>query len=406
MDINQVIAQEYAKGTPVKEIAILVNRHKSKVIERAKRLGLVHPGRFVSGGIMSKKGSLKGATQMELSDNQVREVIIAEQKAKQASEKSTFADRKYKMLLAEYERVVSENEALTQVATGDVRKLHIKPRLTKKEGEAVPVIVWSDWHSEEKIESRTTGGKNKYTLAIADARATRVAQSTLKLMADDAKQVTINEVAVFLLGDFITGNIHDENVEMAQLLPVEACLFAQGLIESNIDFLLANTTYDYNFYCKVGNHSRITKKVHVSTELGNSLELAMYVSMMKRYKDCPRVKFHIEPSYFSIVDIVGTRVRFHHGHAVSYGGGIGGLHIPLRKKIKSWNETSRADFDIMGHYHGFLENSTLKYMVNGSLIGYSPYAERLGAVLETPIQGYCLIHKKYGVTRLTPVFAE
>jgi len=343
---------------------------------------------------------------MELNDNQVREVIIAEQKAKQANEKSTFAERKYKMLLAEYERVVSENESLTLVATGDVRKYNIKPRLSKKDGEATPLLVWSDWHSEEKVEARTTGGKNKYTLAIAEARAARVVQSSLKLLEEDAKQVTISDVAVFLLGDFITGNIHEENVENAQLLPVEACLFAQGLIESNIDFLLSKTSYNYTFYCKVGNHSRITKKVHVSTELGNSLELAMYVSMMKRYKDNPRVKFHIEPSYFSIVDIMGTRVRFHHGHAVAYGGGIGGLHIPLRKKIKSWNETSRADFDIMGHYHGFLENSTLKYMVNGSLIGYNAYAERIGCVLEPPIQGYCLIHKKYGVTRLTPVFGE
>ena len=359
-----------------------------------------------TGGIIREESSLQGTPQMELKDEQVREVILAEQKAKSAGEKSSFAERKYKLLMAEHEKVVSELDALTRVSLGDVRRFNIKPQKPSKIGGGVPVLVWSDWHSEERVDPRTIGGKNKYTLDIARQRAERIAQASLKLIEQDAQNTEISDVAIFALGDFITGNIHEENVENAQLLPVEAVLFAQGLLESNIDFLLANTPYNYTVYCKAGNHSRITPKVRASTELGNSLELALYVSMKKRYQDNPRVKFHIEPSYYSIVNIMGQRVRFHHGHAVSYGGGVGGLHIPLRKAIKSWNETARADFDIMGHYHSFLEHATLRYIVNGSLIGYSAYAERVKAVIEPPLQGYCLIHKKYGITRLTPVFAE
>lgn len=343
---------------------------------------------------------------MELDDDKVREVILAEQKAKQATDKGSFAERKYKMLLAENERILAENEALTSIKLGDVRKFNIKPQRATQKGEGVPAIVWSDWHCEEKIDPRTIGGKNKYTLDIAAKRAEKVAQSTLKMIQQDALHTDISEAALFLLGDFITGNIHEENVENAQLLPVEAVLYAQGLIESNLDLLLRETNLNFTVYCKAGNHSRITPKVRASTELGNSLELALYVSMAKRYENNPRVKFHIEPSYYSIVNILGTRVRFHHGHAVAYGGGVGGLHIPLRKAIKSWNETARADLDIMGHYHSFLEHTTAKYMVNGSLIGYSAYAERVKAVIEPPLQGYCLIHKKYGVTRPTPIFAE
>lgn len=339
-------------------------------------------------------------------NDQVREVIQAERVAKQAKEKGTFAERKYKLLQQEYDAAMRELEALTQIDNGVVRPLHIKPRLTKKENEAVPVIVLSDWHIEEKVDPRTVSGKNRYTLAIAEQRCKHIAQSALKLIEEKSHQVHIDTVAVFLIGDFITGNIHDENVENAQLQPVEAVLRAQEMIEGLIQFLLDHTTHKLNFYCKVGNHSRITRKVHASTEMGNSLELGMYVSLYKHFKDNERVSFHIEPSYYSIVNILGTKVRFHHGHAVSYGGGIGGLHIPLRKSIKSWNETERADFDIMGHYHSFQEHATLRYIVNGSLIGYSAYAERIKAILEPPIQGFCLIHKKYGPTSLTPIFAE
>lgn len=67
MDIDTIITQEYAKGTPVKDIALLVSRHRSKVITRAKRLGLVHPGRCVLNGIIDKEtnsSSLKGETAM------------------------------------------------------------------------------------------------------------------------------------------------------------------------------------------------------------------------------------------------------------------------------------------------------------------------------------------------------
>jgi len=361
-------------------------------------------GLFVKrGDIITQASTLKGHT---MKPEDIKEVIAAERKERIARDNAFLYEKKYKVLLKEYERIERERDDMLAVNAGRVVKHTIKPREKSSHGEAVPCLVWSDWHSEEKVDPRTIGGKNKYTLDIARDRATRIAQSSQKLMLEDAQNTNINDVALFLLGDFITGNIHKENVENAQLIPVDATLYAQGLLESNLDFLLANTPYNYHVYCKVGNHSRITERVHASTEMGNSLELALYVGMKRHYADKPRVKFHIEPSYFSIVNILGTRVRFHHGHAVSYGGGVGGLHIPLRKAIKSWNETERADFDIMGHYHSFLEHTTMRYMVNGSLIGYNAYAERIKAVLERPLQGYCLVHKKYGVTRMTPVFAD
>ena len=343
---------------------------------------------------------------MELTNDQIREVILAEQKAKQANEKGSFAEKKYKLLLAEHERIVAENEALMGVANAPKKPFVIKPRLSKKENEAVPCLVWSDWHVEERVDPRTISGKNKYTLDIAKDRVTRVAQSSLKLMQEVAARATVNEVAVFLIGDFITGNIHEENVENAQLEPAYAAVYAQELIESALDFLLTETPYTYTLYCKAGNHSRITRKVHSSTELGNSLEYALFTGLLKKYMAGGRVKVFMEPSYYSIATIYGKRIRYHHGHAVSYGGGVGGLHIPLRKAIKSWNETERADFDVMGHYHSFLEHTTHRYMVNGSLIGYNAYAERIKAVLEAPMQGFFTVNKKYGITNIIPVFAE
>lgn len=350
--------------------------------------------------------TLKGAKPMTLKQDEVKQLVDAEKKALKLKETSTVATRKYQHLLKEHNKLQREFDGVTKHLDRDIRPQAIKPTGKKARNEAVPLLVLSDWHVEEEVKPHTVGGKNKYTLDIARKRSERVFQTFVKLVKEKEDDMDIKHIAVFLLGDFITGNIHDENVENAQLLPLDALAYAQELLEAGLDFLLEQTDKDLHIYCKVGNHSRITRRVHASTEWENSLELAMYWSMNRKYHNNPRVTFHMEKSYLSIVDILGTKVRFHHGHAVNYGGGVGGLHIPLRKAIHNWNANEKADVDIMGHYHGFLENSTLKYMVNGSLIGYSAYAERIKAVAERPIQGFGLIHARYGFTSLNPIYAE
>ncbi len=355
-------------------------------------------------------GSLtdKGVNSMALKKKDVVQIVQAERKAHKVNEQHVLLRRKYQILQREHSRLEREFSAISTHMGRDIIPKQIRLSDKRNVNEAVPIIVLSDWHVEEEVKPHTVGGKNKYNLDIAKKRANKVFTSSLSLIREKEDDVTIKNIGIFLLGDFITGNIHAENMENALLGPLDALAYAQELIESGLDFLLEHTDKKLTIYCKVGNHSRITKKVHISTEWENSLELAMYWSLMRRYKErAPdRVDFHIEKSYLSVAKILNYPVRFHHGHAVSYGGGVGGLHIPLRKAIHNWNQNQKAAVDIIGHYHNFAEYSTLKYLVNGSLIGYSAYAERIKAVSEPPVQGFALLHKKYGFTSLTPIFAE
>jgi hypothetical protein len=393
-----------------KELAEVISKNEGKYISprvvygRLQNAGLLNA--IIKGVPIRSLTKEKEVSKKKVTDGQLQEVIAAERKARLASEQNSATERKYKLAQKELDRLAAEVEALTAVSQYKPKHYHINPRPKKGTHQATPFMVLSDWHVEEKVDPRTIGGKNKYNLQIAKARAEKVFQNGLKLIQESANQTTVKDIAMFLIGDFITGNIHEENVENALLGPIPATHYAQDLLESGLNFLLANTPYNITCYCKVGNHSRITKKVRASTEADNSLETAMFVGMARNYRDNPRIKFCIEPSYYSITTIQGVRVRYHHGHAISYGGGVGGLHIPLRKAVKSWNETERADYDIMGHYHSFLEHSTYKYMINGSLIGYNAYAERVKAVLEPPVQGYGLFHSSYGVTSTLPIFAE
>lgn len=350
--------------------------------------------------------SFTSEASVKLTNKELSDVVRAERAMKYAHDKHTVVERKYRIAQAELLKAQKEIEALTAVLEYKPRRLNINPRPNQKKNSASPFLVLSDWHVEELVDPRTVGGKNKFNLEIAKTRSISIFQNALKLMNEVEQDMLVEDVAIFMLGDFITGNIHEENVENAQLGPIPAIHYAQDLLESGLQFLLEKTKYNFTVYCKVGNHSRITRKIHASTEADNALETAMYVGMARNFRDESRIRFCIEPSYHSLTVIQGSLVRYHHGHAVMYGGGIGGLHIPLRKAIKSWNETEYADIDIMGHFHSFKEHTTQKYMVNGSLIGYNAYAERVKAVLEPPIQGFGVFHSKYGATRLTPIYAE
>ena len=109
----------------------------------------------------------------------------------------------------------------------------------------------------------------------------------------------------------------------------------------------------------------------------------------------------------NIVEIDGFRIRFHHGHAVQYGGGIGGITIPVNKAIASWDRIQAADLTVFGHWHQFQWLRASKYVANGSLIGHSAYATRIKASYEPPCQAMIVIdHGRREVTRAMPIFCD
>lgn len=281
----------------------------------------------------------------------------------------------------------------------------IQPREGLGTSEVTPVILASDWHSEEIVKAAQVNGLNEFNLEIFDRRCTRFWQSVLRLVRMFNKDVTISTVVIGLLGDFITNDIQDaENAENNALLPIDAIINVQNHIIAGFDFLLNNTTYDFVIVCKVGNHSRTTKKVRSASELGHSLETMMYVHLAAYYRSEPRMKFVIEDGYHTYLDIYDKTLRIHHGHALRYDGGVGGLYIPARKACAQWNKGRKADRDLFGHFHQHLNDSM--FTCNGSLIGYNSFAVRIKADFEEPQQALVMVDKKRGFTGRWPIFLD
>ena len=88
-----------------------------------------------------------------------------------------------------------------------------------------------------------------------------------------------------------------------------------------------------------------------------------------------------------------------------YGGGIGGLTIPINKAISQWNKNRNVQLDCLGHFHQFHDGGN--FVVNSSLIGFSPYAISVKGAYERPTQTFFLINGRYlEKTCTTKIFLE
>ncbi len=131
----------------------------------------------------------------------------------------------------------------------------------------------------------------------------------------------------------------------------------------------------------------------------------MYNDIADYFSNDKRVEFHIPNGMFAYVDVLGYTCRFFHGDSIKYGGGIGGLTVPLIKALHRYDQQQVADYNFMGHYHS-LSQLSKNCICNGSGIGFSPYAQRIGASPEEAMQSFALIDKKYGLTIKTPIFCR
>ena len=309
---------------------------------------------------------------------------------------------KYKEALQTIEHLESQVGAAR--ALRDVSPFTIEPRKGSGTSEGTVVVLASDWHVEERVGAEV-GGLNVYDLDIATSRATQFWQGVLRLTRLLQQDIRIDEILVGLLGDFITGQIHEaENAETNQLTPNLAIVFAQDLIVSGIEFLLNHTQCRLTFVCHSGNHARTTKRTRFGAENGHSLEFLMYRHLATHFRSEKRVRFQIPDGLMSYVDVYGQTIRFQHGHAIKYGGGVGGIFIPANKAVAQWDRAKRADLTCFGHFHQQVDGGS--FLCNGSLIGYNAFALSIKASFEPPRQTLFLMDKRRGRTCTWPVLVD
>lgn len=256
------------------------------------------------------------------------------------------------------------------------------------------LAVASDWHLEEIVEPGKVGYRNEYNLEIAEARAKRFFEAVVWALGNVRHSHDVDTLILALLGDLITGYLHPDNVESNALAPQEAIRFAYAVIRDGIDYLLEHGGLKTLIIpvCD-GNHGRLTDKMRANTRVENSIEQLLYFFLAQHYYKNPRVRFVSEPGALTHLTVYGRRIRFMHGDNIRYQGGIGGITIPLRKALHRLDTLLPAALTVVGHFHQLTFGARL--IVNGSLIGYSPYCVAIGAEYEAPQQACVLLDSEH-----------
>lgn len=365
----------------------------------AKKFGVTYGNYYQRYRTIHGKGikEMGFSSQPSADEDALKSVEVSTQR-----DEAKISKRREAQLIEEVKRLRKELEAAQAVAPTTTTIIPIGKH-KRSEMAATAVVLASDWHAEEEVLPDTINGLNEFNLQIFDERANRFFQNTAKLIHEKQKALTVETLVMALLGDFISGNIHDENLETGLLAPIQASMMVESKIAAGINLLLKDTDVRLVIPCHAGNHPRLTKKTRFATEVGNALEYWMYHHLAGLFKGNPRVEFRISNGYHSYLNIGEFRIRFHHGHRIRYWGGVGGLTIPVNKAIAEWDKSRPADLDCFGHFHQFLWPG--KFFCNGSLIGYNAFALGNKCAFEKPKQAFFLVnHQRNEVHDVCPVW--
>lgn len=335
--------------------------------------------------------------------NDAQEVTQANRKISRLQDEVSRLQKQVRFVERELEE--SEQRNAFAESLGTPNDLDFESLASLGKGKSTPILVLSDWHAEEPVNPDTVNGRNRFNLDICRKRVESVFRKSVFFMQQLRRISTYDTVVLAVLGDLISGYIHPELVETAQLSPTEACLFAQDLLHSGIKYVKK--------YCECkhivvatcfGNHGRTTDKSRVSSAYKNSFEWFMYRNMAQYYKSDKSVKWKVENGYFNWLDLHGRKVRLHHGDYIKYQGGVGGITIPVNKAIAQWNRERVADLDIFGHWHNWQRHRN--WICNGSVIGYGAYSIRIKADYQEPAQMLCMVNQSHGCWFGEPIFCE
>lgn len=264
-----------------------------------------------------------------------------------------------------------------------------------EEGERYAIALFSDAHLEETVEPNTVLGLNEYNIKIAEERV----KSYFSNLATCLERDKVKHLYFSVLGDIISGYIHESLQQENGLTPPEATLFGQSLIVSGLKFLnerLKDVKITFIGIC--GNHSRTTKKLQNSNGFKLSYEWIMYQNI-KQICDMLElgIEFLIPESELALIETPdGKRYIFCHGFQVqSKGTGtVAGIYPALQRLAMKWQKVFKQDKIFLGHYHTNV--SIPSATVNGSVIGYNAFALTNGMGYEEPAQQYEVFDSKIG----------
>jgi len=297
-----------------------------------------------------------------------------------------------------------------------VQRYKIRKPTAKVRGRSAQVVVapLTDTHVGDNVEADEMVGLNAYNIDIFNKRLYGWATQLLKLIEFRRSYAEINELVIPMLGDMISGDIHEElartnnDHNMGQMIR-GANLIAQALI------FLAPHFKKIRVPCVVGNHGRMTRKPPMKNKYMD-WDYMLYQWISVFCKNQKNIEFHIPKSFMTTVKVCNRNLLLSHGDFINGAGsgtaiskGINNMRnvLQFRKGLQEEIGNLRNEyaalpdyFDsvLIGHFHRIdeIDIGTGAIHICGCMKGGDEFAMQRVQAINKPRQLVLYYHPKYG----------
>lgn len=268
------------------------------------------------------------------------------------------------------------------------------------------VLLFSDTHASEVVSLEETRGINEYNWDIMLSRMDDVRRTVVS--HKDHFAFNVDVLRVYLLGDMLSGDIHDELAITNDRPTAEAVVqFAADSAEWLQS--LAGEFPKIHVAGVVGNHPRASKKP--SAKMAHNNGDWLYYKLLEAYlKGQGQFSFDFPRGSFNVQEMCDRwRILLMHGDGIrSSMPGVpwGGVHRRVTTLEQQFSKARQPlDYVVMGHWHtrNSLDGIQAETFINGSVKGPDEYSLKMFGSGRDASQTLLTVHPKRGVTGAYPI---
>lgn len=376
----------FKKGYLAKDIAKFICRSESSVRSKLRE----------NGHLFMKNVYLSSQKDKEKVDNvQIESIRLLKE------------IKRYKKL---YEKATDALISQTDLATAFRDKIVALPKINSrikdiktvnKISEETLVLFLSDIHYGEVISSEEMLDLNEYNCEIANKRLWVLADTVKKIAVTKLIGYKFNKLVIFVLGDIVSGTIHEELLEgnsgnIVDWVTGSSFVLAQLIRDLSASFATVEVV------CVVGNHGRLKKKPYFKKRYVG-WDYLCYQMVKMLLNDQKNVTIDTPKSFWALKKIEGYTFLLMHGDDINSWQGIPfyGIKRAIAKLSEVLHSNNRSfEYVALAHFHnlGYLDGAKGGILMNGSVKGMDEFGIGKLFVGSQACQYLIGVHKDHGVT--------
>jgi len=299
----------------------------------------------------------------------------------------------------------------------EVKKYKRRKPTGKIKGNSVQSMIapLTDTHIGDNVELEEMMGLNEYNIDIFNKRLYGWANQVITLAELRRNSAEVGELIVPMLGDMISGDIHEELARtnndhcMGQMIR-GANLISQALM------LIAPHFDKVRVPCVVGNHGRMTRKPPMKNKYMD-WDYMLYQWISVFCQNQKNIEFHIPKTFMTTINVCNRNILLAHGDFINGGGsgtsinrGVSNMRnvLSFRKGLKeelnhiqdNSLESIPDNYDsaLLGHFHRIdeIDIGTGAVHICGCMKGGDEFAMQRVQAINKPRQLVLYYHPKYG----------